>query len=260
MATDEKCLNCSLSPERPSWAYRCGVFFDVVNKTDSTILITGLTAGSHGGDREATLYACTQGASSGHETVEADWNILWAGMLKERSSTGVRLHVLLELAPYATQGLLLVSKDYAVYHTTNQQPMEDDSIRICAGVRSTEHRGNKNPFDPAAHSTREKATHAGSISYIFGKSYIVNCEASAPDGDELVLITCSNLAGSEIAKFLIHTSEDISKLHAFIATQLSSQLSDVASLQLKLVAPDGSLLSDGTSIADAFVTPMSSVA
>ena len=70
------CLKCSLSPERPSWGYRCGVFFNVTNKTDEAIFITGLTAGSHGGNVEAMLYACVYGASNGHETEEDDWKVI----------------------------------------------------------------------------------------------------------------------------------------------------------------------------------------
>jgi len=229
-------------------------FFDVVNKTDSTILITGLAAGSHGEDLEATLYACTDGASTGHETLEAAWNVLWSGMLKQRSSTPVDLHVLLPVAPRATQGLLLVSKTYAVYHTTNQDPVEDENIMICAGVRSTEHRGHENPFHASAHSTSgERATHAGSISYIFGKSYIVMCEASTPASDGVVCVTCRNVAGNELAVLELQTSEDIAKLRKLIATELSSQLSDTASLQLKLLTPDGTLLNDTDSIADTLV-------
>ncbi len=45
-------------------------FFDVVNKTNATIFVTGLTAGSRGSNVEAMLYACRLGASSGHETEE----------------------------------------------------------------------------------------------------------------------------------------------------------------------------------------------
>jgi len=241
------CLNCSLSPERPSWAYRCGVFFDVVNKTDRTILVTGFNAGSFGGDRDAMLYACSAGTSVGHETSEEEWKVLWSGVLKERSSTAAQLHVLMKLAPHATQGFLLVSKDYAVYHTTSAEAVEDDSIKICAGVRSTEHRGQKNPFDPDAQST-EKATHAGSISYMFGKSYIVMCEASAANGDGVIQVTCCNMAGVEFAALVCQASETVDQLRGKVATALSSQLSDIASLQLELVAPDGQILSDESPI------------
>jgi hypothetical protein len=34
MLEGEMCLKCSCTPERPSWGYRCAVFFDVVNKTE----------------------------------------------------------------------------------------------------------------------------------------------------------------------------------------------------------------------------------
>jgi len=247
---EEKTLNCSLSPEHPSWAFRCGVFFDVVNKTDRNILITGLCAGSYGGDREATLYACTKGASSGNETNEAVWKVLWSGMLKLRASTPVNLNLLLKLGPGATQGLLLVSKDYAVYHTIDPRPVEDDNIMICAGVRSTEHRGNLSPFDPNAQSPRERSTHAGSISYMFGKSYIVTCQAAEPDADGLTQITCTNLAGAELASISIGGAEAVATLRQHVAEALSSQLCD-AGVQIELLS-GGELLSDATSIAEAF--------
>jgi len=253
MSDGEMCLNCSLSPENPSWAYRCGVFFDVVNKTDRTIFLTGLTAGAYGGDREATLYACTAGESAGHETFEAEWKVLWSGVLKKRASSPLSLCVLLKLPPHATQGLLLVSKSYAVYHTTQETPVEDDNIRICAGVRSTEHRGDMNPFDPAAHSRHEKATHAGSISYIFGKSYIVMCYASEPDDDRLTHITCRNMAGRELAILAVQPSENVAKLREGIGAVLSSELSDAAALQLELMTPGCTLLSDEATIEDALL-------
>merc|ERR1712046_352657 len=96
-------------------------------------------------------------------------------------------------------GFMLVSKTYAVYHTTNPAPVEDDHIKILAGVRSTEHQGNLGPFDKKGHSSNEKATHAGSISYMIGQSYAVTCEASSPDDNGSVRITCCNIAGMEVA-------------------------------------------------------------
>ena len=76
MLKGSMCLECSCTPERPSWHYRCGVFFDVVNKTNATIFVTGLTAGSHGSNVEAKLYACHLGASSGNELEEEDWEVI----------------------------------------------------------------------------------------------------------------------------------------------------------------------------------------
>jgi len=250
MAEKEMRLNCSISPENPSWAFRCGVFFDVVNKTDRTILITGLCAGSYGGNRQTTLYACTEGASAGHETIKTDWKVLWEGTLKERSSTPVNLHVLLKLPAHATQGLLLVSKQYAVYHSTTHDPVEDENIRLCPGVRSTEHRGDKDPFDPSGQDPHMRSTHAGSISYIFGQSYIVLCEASEADSDGRMHITCRTLAGAEFGTVDVNASEDACKLREKVATLLSAQLSEAASLQLELITPTGMLLKDGHSVAD----------
>lgn len=245
-------LNCFTSPERPSWAYRCGCFFDVVNKTDRTILITGLCAGSFGGDREATLYACTEGASAGHETVPSDWKVLWEGTLKERSSTPLNLHVLLALPAHATQGLLLVSRQYAVYHSTSEEPVEDENIRLCPGVRSTEHRGAKDPFDPSGQDPSMRSTHAGSISYIFGQSYLVVCQPSEAESDGVVHVSCCNMAGRELGVVDVQASDDTRKLREKVATVLSAQMSDTAALQLELITPNGSLLKDGESIADGF--------
>lgn len=245
-------LSCSTSPERPSWAYRCGCFFDVVNKTDRTILITGLCAGSYGGDKQATLYACTEGASASHETVPTDWKVLWEGTLKERSSTPLNLHVLLTLPAHSTQGLLLVSKEYAVYHSTSQEPIEDENIRLCPGVRSSEHRGDKDPFDPKGHDRRMRSTHAGSISYIFGQSYLVICQPSVADSDGTVRISCCNMSGTELGVVDVLASEDACKLREKVATILSAQLSDTASLQLELMTPNGTLVKNGQSIADGF--------
>merc|ERR1711941_226751 len=112
-----------------------------------------------------------------------------------------------------------------------------------------------NPFDPRGHSTHEKATHAGSISYIFGKSYVVVCEGfttPGPDDGGITQITCRNVAGNEIAVLEISASEVVTKLKAMIAKVLSSQLSDVASLQLKLVTLDGELLCNDSSLSDIF--------
>merc|ERR1739844_891715 len=130
--------------------------------------------------------------------------------------------------------------------------MGDDNIIICAGVRSTEHGGEMDPFDPAAHSPDERATHAGSVSYMFGKSYLVTCSAAEPDGDDLVAVTCTNMAGNELAVLSVRTSETVAALRALVSAALSSQLSDDAALQIELVS-DGALLSDGSSIADAFL-------
>eukprot|EP00931_Biecheleriopsis_adriatica_P115540 TRINITY_DN91324_c0_g1_i1.p1 TRINITY_DN91324_c0_g1~~TRINITY_DN91324_c0_g1_i1.p1 ORF type:complete len:255 (-),score=33.35 TRINITY_DN91324_c0_g1_i1:99-863(-) len=250
MAEEERRLNCFTSPEKPSWAYRCGCFFDVVNKTDRTILITGLCAGSHGGDREATLYACTDGASTGNETFPENWKILWQGTLKQRSSTPLNLHILLTLPAHATQGLLLVSKEYAVYHSTTEDPVEDENIRLCPGVRSTEHSGDKNPFDPSGQDPHMRSTHAGSISYIFGQSYLVMCQPSEVDSDGLMQISCCNMAGSELGVVDVKASDDILKLREKVASVLSAQLSDTASLQLELLTPSGTLLKDGQAVAD----------
>jgi hypothetical protein len=249
-STQIRTLNCSLKPENPSWAYRCGVFFDVVNKSEGPILLTGLAAGSHSGDKEATLYACTEGASTGHETDASAWKILWEGILKQRSSTSVPLNVALKVAPQATQGLLLVSKAYAVYHTINEGDVEDEHIKICAGVRSTEHRGEKNPFDPSAHDPRMKATHAGSVSYILGTTYIVMLLATAPDDEGLLDITCCNTAGAEIVVLQVRTTDDVSTLRPMIAAALSSE--EVTSEAIiELMAPDGTLLSDGVALSTA---------
>eukprot|EP00928_Gymnodinium_smaydae_P051616 TRINITY_DN35199_c0_g1_i1.p1 TRINITY_DN35199_c0_g1~~TRINITY_DN35199_c0_g1_i1.p1 ORF type:complete len:277 (-),score=26.30 TRINITY_DN35199_c0_g1_i1:70-846(-) len=251
MDNAEICLNCSLSPENPSWAYRCGVFFDVVNKTDRTLFLTGLTAGSHGGDQEATLYVCTEGASSGHETIESDWKILWSGTLTQRSSTPVKLHVLHKLEPHATQGLLLVSKNYAIYHTTSPKPVEDDNIRLCAGVRSTEHRGDMNPFDASAHSRSERATHAGSVSYMFGTSYTILCDATAPDGEGVTSVTCCNVSGEELAVLSTNSTETVDSLRTMIANVLSSQLSDTSSLVVELIGPTGAVLEGTDTVLNA---------
>eukprot|EP00927_Polykrikos_kofoidii_P005931 TRINITY_DN12388_c0_g1_i1.p1 TRINITY_DN12388_c0_g1~~TRINITY_DN12388_c0_g1_i1.p1 ORF type:complete len:277 (+),score=31.48 TRINITY_DN12388_c0_g1_i1:66-833(+) len=253
MADSEICVQFSLSPERPSWAYRCGVFFDVVNKTDVPILITGLSAGSHGRDVEATLYACKEGTSEGHETMEHEWKVLWSGTLQKRSSTPLRLSVLLKLLPQATQGLLLVSKTYAVYHTTDSSAVEDDNIRICAGVRSTEHRGSMNPFDPEAQSRHERATPAGSITYMIGEIFVVTCQASAPDESGYTEVACSTIAGRELAVLNFQGCEDIADLRAKICDVLSSEFSDASSLHIELVSPEGAELKDGISIADALV-------
>eukprot|EP00427_Karlodinium_veneficum_P010661 CAMPEP_0169092468 /NCGR_PEP_ID=MMETSP1015-20121227/16919_1 /TAXON_ID=342587 /ORGANISM="Karlodinium micrum, Strain CCMP2283" /LENGTH=249 /DNA_ID=CAMNT_0009153043 /DNA_START=3 /DNA_END=752 /DNA_ORIENTATION=+ len=243
-------LNCYTSPERPSWAYRCGCFFDVVNKTDRQILITGLCAGSHGGDREATLYACTEGGSAGNEENPAAWKILWQGSLKQRSSTPLNLHVVLQLPKHATQGLLLVSKEYAVYHSTTEDPVEDDNIMLVPGMRSTEHHGDKDPFDGAGHDRNMRSTHAGSITYMFGQSYIVMCEATETDADENARITLRNMAGSELGVVNIQVSEDASKLREKVGDILSGQMK--ASLQLELMTPEGALLKNGQSIAEGF--------
>merc|ERR1719266_855057 len=104
-----------------------------------------------------------------------------------------------------------------------------------------------NPFDKAAHSRHERSTHAGSISYIFGKSYIVTCNAAELDDDDLTQITCTNMGGNELAVLRVKASETVATLRGLVATELSSQLSDVASLQIELVAGDGTLLSDGIS-------------
>lgn len=245
-------LDCWISPEKPSWAYRCGVFFDVVNKTDRTILVTGLNAGACGGDKEAKLYACTRGSAVGRETDDTAWKVLWSGVLKHRAATPVSLNVLLPLPANATQGLLLVSDDYAVYHTTREDPVEDENIMLCAGVRSTEHKGNIGPFDPSGHSKSEKATHAGSISYIFGKSYIVMCNTGETDSDGNVNVACTNMAGSELAVVSIKGTDSVAMLRSSIATALSSQLSESASLQIELVGPDGKMMSNETCIAEAF--------
>ncbi len=127
--------------------------------------------------------------------------------------------------------------------------MQDDNIIICAGVRSTEHWGEKSPFDPEAQSHNERATHAGSVSYIVSKSsYIVMCEASTPDSNGITHVTCHNLAGNELAVIQLKTSDNIAMLHAMIAMTIN----ETSHLQMKLLAPGGTLLSGMPSVAVAF--------
>ena len=150
---------------------------------------------------------------------------------------------------------MLVSKTYAVYHATDAEPVQDDNIMIRAGVRSTEHLGYENPFNPDAQCRYGLATHAGSVSYILGKSYIVNCEASMPDSNGMTYVTCkdpSDHAGIEFAKFQVNASGNIAKLREIITKLLNLNRSDTSPLQLKLLATDGTLLSDTGSIEDAF--------
>ena len=178
---------------------------------------------------------------------------MWTGTLKQRSSTPVDIGDLLPLAPHATQGFLLVSKTYAVYHTTDGEPVQDDNIMICPGVRSTEHSGYKNPFHRDAQSRSEQATHAGSVSYIFAKSYIVNCEASTPDRNGITYVTCKDPCdGMELAKIQVRLSGNFAKLREIITMVVKFKLSGTSPLHLKFLGPDGRVLSDMASIAEAF--------
>merc|ERR1712124_25583 len=106
--------------------------------------------------------------------------------------------------------------------------------------------------DPAAQDQHRRATHAGSISYMFGQSYVVLCEASVPDSEGLVQVTCCNMAGIELAVLDMKACEDVTHLRGMVVKALSSELSD-ASCVLELVTPDGQLLNGGTSILDALV-------
>jgi hypothetical protein len=171
--------------------------------------------------------------------------------LKQRSSTPIG--VLWPLAPHATQGFLLVSKTYAVYHAADAEPVQDDNIMISAGVRSTEHSGYKNPFHLDAQSRHDLATHAGSVSYIFAKSYNVHCDASRPDSNGTTYVTCSIPSdGMQLAKIRMRLSRNIAKLREIITMVVSSNLSGASPLHLNLLSPDGTVLSDMASIADAF--------
>jgi hypothetical protein len=148
---------------------------------------------------------------------------------------------------------LLVSKTYAVYHAADAEPVQDDNIMISAGVRSTEHSGYKNPFHLDAQSRHDLATHAGSVSYIFAKSYNVHCDASRPDSNGTTYVTCSIPSdGMQLAKIRMRLSRNIAKLREIITMVVSSNLSGASPLHLNLLSPDGTVLSDMASIADAF--------
>jgi hypothetical protein len=171
--------------------------------------------------------------------------------LKQRSSTPIG--VLLPLAPHETQGFLLVSKTYAVYHTTDAEPVQDDNIMISPGVRSTEHPGYKNPFHFDAQSRHDLATHAGSVSYIFAKSYVVHCDASMPDDNDITHVTCKDPCdGIELAQLRMMLCTKIAKLREIITMVVNSNHSGKSPFHLNLLSPDGRVLSDMDSIADAF--------
>merc|ERR1712176_1083234 len=129
---------------------------------------------------------------------------------------------------------------------------EDDNIRILAGVRSTEHRGEVGPFDPKGHSSHEKATHAGSISYMIGQAYAVTCEASAPDDNGNMRITCCNIAGMEVAVLDVNQTQMVAELRDLLTQALCAQCSDVESMNVELLGPDGSVLCNDASVSESF--------
>merc|ERR1712008_68914 len=136
----------------------------------------------------------------------------------------------------------------------SSDPVEDENVMLCPGVRSTEHRGEKDPFDPSGHDTHMRSTHAGSISYIFGQSYIVVCEMSETASDGLLQVACRNLAGSELGVVNIQSSEDTFTLREKVSTLLGAQS---ASVHLELMTPSGTLLKDGQSMEDGLVHDLS---
>mmetsp|Transcript_70417 Transcript_70417/g.195991 ORF Transcript_70417/g.195991 Transcript_70417/m.195991 type:complete len:260 (-) Transcript_70417:57-836(-) len=237
---DEVTLKCSIIPEAPSWAYRCGVFFDVYNKTDRPIVVTALTAGAHNAKQPSKLYACTAGASTDQECNPALWTQVWHGDIEVRTSTPLRLDEPVNVEPRAEQGFLLVSEGYALYHTTSPRAVEDENIEIRAGLRSTEHRGDQDPFAAGAHSRHDaKSTHAGSVSYRFAEVLAVTLSCSDADSVGVVSITCMNCSAAELCT--VDAQSD------WNALQLRRLLADTLGMpwySLKLLRADGTPLGD----------------
>jgi len=200
---------------------------------------------------KVTLFACTEGESSGHETVKADWQVLWSGRWKKTASKSLGLPVFLRLSPHATQGLLLVSNYWSVcFSPAKEMHMErameraeDDNIRTSLPKR----------FDPAARRQFHESAVHGFISYTCGKSYIITCNATESNDDGLTHVTCCNMAGKELVILAVEPSEYVFKLRERIGVVLSSELSEAASLQVELMTPNGTLMSDETAIADALL-------
>lgn len=243
-SSEELELNCSLLPEAASWAYRCGVFFDVENKSARGIAITGMKAGAYGRDLTAQLYACTVGPSGPSETDRSAWKQVWEGELKLRQSTPMCLDEPVIIQPGSMQGFLLASNTYAIYHTTRSDPVQDDNIIIHAGTRSTEHRGDGDPFSRSSQSRSEKSMHAGSVSYkmVDAQALTVHCADSSGEGAKTV--TCIDLAGAERCTFSVEAADTSI---GDIRTRASDELG-LPPYCLRLLAVDGTVLSDVATI------------
>ncbi|KAJ8600105.1 hypothetical protein CTAYLR_003463 [Chrysophaeum taylorii] len=151
-------LSCHETLESATWAYRCGVYWDVRNKTDQVLKIHGITAGSRGGPRQAVLFACAK-SSKGRELDKSAWVEVWSGTLREKTSTDVPCDV--GVPPFAARGFLLHSDTYAVYHSA--EGASDENIELVPGRRSRE-RQTLSPFEPDSLS-EDLGTHAGSVKY-----------------------------------------------------------------------------------------------
>ena len=155
-------LECYQTPESATWAYRCGVFFDIVNTSATTINVRKILAGAKGGERTAVLYSC-QGGSAGKEMDKQRWRDVWRGTLLENKSTPMDVNVF--VGPKQRIGFLLHSDVYALWHSESNHGASDGYLRIEPGLRSSEKR-QCSPFQ-TGYLSDDKATFAGAVEYVF---------------------------------------------------------------------------------------------
>lgn len=127
----EYTLPMASTVEFAGWSNK-GVFFNIINRSQKPVRILHFMAGAaNGGSRDATVYACKNGACDGNESEPGKWYTIWSGVLLSKKSTLVELSgngVVVEARK--TMGFFLHSVKDGVCYSMQQKGAKDKILEV----------------------------------------------------------------------------------------------------------------------------------